>query len=132
MFNPQGDLAPPRVNPTTARLRFVVAALVLLSVACAPGANPHERTVNALGVTAGFWLGLWHGMITPITFVISLFNPHVAIYEVHNRGGWYDAGYVFGLLMSLGGSGRASPRGGPKPPLAPSKGSTAGHQQSTH
>jgi hypothetical protein len=31
---------------------------------------------------AGFWLGLWHGIICPVTFLISLFNDNVNIYEV--------------------------------------------------
>ena len=54
---------------------------------------------------AGFWLGLWHGIIVPITFIISLFSDTVGIYEVHNNGGWYDFGFVIGALVFLGGSG---------------------------
>jgi len=38
------------------------------------------------GSVAGFWLGLWHGLIAPITFVISLFSDNVNFYEVHNNG----------------------------------------------
>ena len=44
-------------------------------------------------------LGLWHGIITPVTFVISLFNENVNIYEVHNNGNWYNFGFVFGLSI---------------------------------
>ena len=54
---------------------------------------------------AGFWLGLWHGIIVPITFIISLFSDTVGIYEVHNNGGWYDFGFVIGASVFLGGSG---------------------------
>ena len=39
---------------------------------------------------AGFWAGLWHGLISPITFIVSLFTPAVRIYEINNRGRWYD------------------------------------------
>jgi hypothetical protein len=53
---------------------------------------------------AGFWAGLWHGLITPITFIVSLFTPNVRIYEIHNRGRWYDFGFVIGLSASVGGS----------------------------
>jgi hypothetical protein len=56
---------------------------------------------------AGFWLGLWHGLITPVTFVISLFTDHVNIYEVHNNGNWYDFGYVLGLMTAFGGAARS-------------------------
>ena len=53
---------------------------------------------------AGFWVGFWHGMIAPITFVISLFNPGVRFYETNNNGGWYDFGFILGASSSLGGS----------------------------
>jgi len=43
-----------------------------------PGAKP-----------AGFWGGLWHGIIAPITFLVSLFVSGVSIYETNNNGRWY-------------------------------------------
>jgi hypothetical protein len=52
----------------------------------------------------GMGRGLWHGVIAPVTFVISLFSANLGIYEVHNNGGWYHAGFLLGLSMSLGGS----------------------------
>ncbi len=51
---------------------------------------------------AGFWAGLWHGLIVIITFIISLFTDKVSIYEINNTGGWYNFGFVLGLLISLG------------------------------
>ena len=36
----------------------------------------------------GFWGGLWHGMIIPISFISSLFNDDVVIYAINNVGGW--------------------------------------------
>jgi hypothetical protein len=52
---------------------------------------------------AGFWLGLWQGLISPITFVISLFTEEVNIYEVQNNGNWYDSGFMLGVAIALGG-----------------------------
>ena len=79
------------------------AAVVLLAVAgCAAGPNPALDTGPD---PAGFWLGLWHGFILPVTFVVSLFTDNVSIYEVQNSGGWYDFGYVLGLVAVLGGGG---------------------------
>ena len=88
-------------------LRFVLLAVVLLLVlsACAAGANPAVDTPSADGDVAGFWLGLWQGIIIPITFIISLFSDTVSIYEGHNDGGWYDFGFVIGAGFFLGGSG---------------------------
>lgn len=60
----------------------------------------------------GFWSGLWHGIIVPVTFVISLFNDQVSIYEVQNRGGWYDFGFVLGVITIFGGGGGGAGRAG--------------------
>lgn len=87
-----------------------VLLLVLLS-ACAAGANPEAGAAGGGGEVAGFWLGLWQGFITPVTFVVSLFTDAVNIYEVHNSGNWYDTGFVLGVSMVLGGGGGASTRG---------------------
>ena len=59
---------------------------------------------------AGFWLGLWHGLILPITFLISLFNDNVGVYEIHNTGGWYDFGFVLGASIIFSSSGHGSAR----------------------
>ena len=53
---------------------------------------------------AGFWVGYWHGMIAPITWIVSLFNHDVRIYETHNNGVWYDLGFILGASSSLGGT----------------------------
>jgi hypothetical protein len=94
-------------------LRCVLLAAVLLLVlsACAAGPNAAVDVPSAEGDVAGFWLGLWHGVIIPITFIISLFSETVNIYEVHNNGGWYDFGFVIGAGVFLGGSGGAGARG---------------------
>jgi hypothetical protein len=84
----------------------VLAVLLLLS-SCAAGPNP---AVDAGPQPAGFWLGLWQGFITPVTFVISLFTDEVTIYEVRNNGGWYDFGYVIGLSAIFSGGGGAAGR----------------------
>lgn len=75
--------------------------------ACAAGANPELGTADVEGDVAGFWLGLWHGIILPVTFVISLFSDTVNIYDVHNNGNWYDLGFALGIGMSVGGSHKA-------------------------
>jgi hypothetical protein len=73
-------------------------AAVLLLGACAAGPNP---SMDSNG--AGFWLGLWHGIIIPVTFVISLFNDNVSIYDVHNNGNWYDFGFMLGIAGPFSG-----------------------------
>lgn len=93
-------------------LAALVAAMVVVLVGCAAGPN------DAVGVgnpdVAGFWLGLWQGLISPVTFVISLFNDNVNVYEVHNSGNWYDFGFILGVSVvfsgSAGSGAAASPR----------------------
>jgi hypothetical protein len=82
---------------------------VFIVTGCA-GPNPLLGTAGNHGV-AGFWAGLWHGLICPISFVISLFNHQVHVYEVHNRGALYDLGFLVGASTCFGSAGRGSHRG---------------------
>lgn len=77
----------------------LVVIVALFMVGCAAGPNSARGIVDSGGNVAGFWSGLWHGMITLITFIISLFTDKVQIYEIHNNGGWYNFGFLFGLLF---------------------------------
>jgi len=81
----------------------LAVALLLLAAACAPGPNSAEKTPDREGRVAGFWKGLWHGLISPVTFIISLFSKTVRLYEVHNNGGWYNFGFVIGAGLFLQG-----------------------------
>ena len=78
----------------TFRFAAALALAALVLTACAAGPN---AAVAAAPDAAGFWLGLWQGLISPITFLISLFTDHVSIYEVHNDGNWYDFGFMIGV-----------------------------------
>ncbi len=90
------------------RVLMVVAVMAVLGLVagCAAGPNP----VQGSGAEAGFWLGVWHGFISPIAFLVSLFNHQVGIYEVYNNGGWYNFGFVFGASLFFGGGGGAGAR----------------------
>ena len=75
------------------RLALLAAALAL--TACAA-----TQTQNAVAPTApGFLLGLWHGFIFPVAWIVSLFTDKVAVYAVPNNGGWYDFGYFLGIVV---------------------------------
>jgi len=77
--------------------------LVVVLGACAAGPNPEVGVASATGEVGGFLPGLWHGIISPITFIISLFTDDVSVYEVHNDGNWYDFGFVLGAGILFGG-----------------------------
>jgi hypothetical protein len=82
-----------------------LAVLVVLTASCIPGANELANSPAEDGKVAGFWQGLWHGIIAPVTFVVSLFAKTVQMYDVHNNGGWYNLGYLVGMAIILGGGG---------------------------
>ena len=96
-------------SPMRYRLLLMIG-FVLVLTACAAGANEAVGIVDADGDVAGFWLGFWHGLIAPITLLISLFKDGVNVYEVHNNGNWYDFGFVFAIVTFLGGSHGARKR----------------------
>ena len=83
----------------------ILISITLLLSACVAGPNQLRNTPDEDGEVAGFWRGIWHGLISPITFVISLFNKSVYVFEVHNNGGWYTFGFLLGASMTFGGSG---------------------------
>ncbi len=76
-----------------------LALLLLLGLAgCVAGPNTAQSV--AVNVAPGFWFGLWHGIIMPVTFVLTLLDPGTMhFYEVANNGGWYNLGFVFGTLV---------------------------------
>lgn len=93
---------------TTNFLGLLLGALFLTG--CAAGPNTVAHIAASDQSIAGFWLGLWHGVISPITFIISLFSNNVSFYEVHNNGGWYNFGFVVGAGILFGSGGKASSR----------------------
>ncbi|GAY07365.1 hypothetical protein [Pseudonocardia sp. N23] len=83
------------------RLLLLAPVVLVLAAGCAAVANP---AVPAAVGAPGFWSGLWHGIILPITFVVSLFVDQVAVYAVPNSGHLYDLGFVLGAcFLSLPG-----------------------------
>ena len=74
-----------------------------------PGTNPLVNEAAENGVVAGVVQGLWHGLIAPVTLIMSFFNENVQMYEVHNNGREYNLGFLLGValvFLVLGFSGR--------------------------
>ena len=74
-----------------------------------PGVNPLANEPAENGRVAGVVQGLWHGIIAPVTLIMSFFNENVQMYEVHNDGKEYNLGYLLGVaivFLILGFSGR--------------------------
>lgn len=67
----------------------------------APGPNPLLNQPDALGRVARAGAGLWHGIIAPVTLVLSFFDPGIQMYEVHNAGSEYDLGFLIGVTVII-------------------------------
>lgn len=79
-------------------IRASLGLVVVFALGCAAG-DPQFSP----GAPAGFFTGIWHGMISVIALVIGIFADSVHVYEIHNTGGWYDFGFVLGILGVWGG-----------------------------
>jgi len=98
--------------PARRALIFLLVLFVLALIGCAAGPNTMAGTSPAPAEEkpAGFFLGLWHGFILFFTFIISLFNRNVNIYEVHNSGILYNLGFLIGVSAFFGGGGHSGKR----------------------
>jgi len=89
-------------NILSGKLLFLIPLLLLLT-ACTAGDT--QFTPES---PAGFWYGLWHGIISVITLIIHIFNQDMLVYEVNNTGGWYDFGFLLGVICIWGGGSHVS------------------------
>jgi len=92
------------MNPRNETAMLAVTCIALLALSgCADKAS---FTTAATMNPVGFWHGLWHGMILPFAWLVSLFDSDVAIYAIYNNGGWYNFGFVLGVGALGGGRAR--------------------------
>jgi hypothetical protein len=55
---------------------FVIGSLFLAGCFPVDGGRPGDDR-------AGFFTGIWHGWIAPISIVLGLFDSQIRVYEVH-------------------------------------------------
>lgn len=72
--------------------------ILLILVGCAPGSG-HSTAEDP----AGFFTGIWHGWIAPISLIWGLFNDSIRVYEPLNTGWWYDFGFYIAIIGGFGG-----------------------------
>ena len=73
---------------------LLLVFVLLLMTGCADTATFSQAGQIEL---VGFWYGLWHGVIFPFAWLVSLFSDGTAIYAIYNNGGWYDFGFFLGV-----------------------------------
>ncbi len=77
---------------------LLAAALTVAASGCFPGTNIYSPREPA-----GFFSGIWHGWIAPVSLVVGLFKPEVRIYEPYNTGWAYDCGFYIAVIAGFGG-----------------------------
>ena len=81
--------------------RLMLFVLPILSVAmcgCFPGGG-----TSSPSEPAGFFTGVWHGWIAPLSLIVGLFKDGIRIYEPYNTGWWYDFGFYISIIAGFGG-----------------------------
>ena len=88
------------------KIVLAVAALLTLS-ACVAGSAESQHAASG-GLLSQLLLGLWHGVIAPVTLIVEVVNrlaPHALpwrlhLYEARDTGVAYDVGFYLGLVGS--------------------------------
>ncbi|HWT75895.1 MAG TPA: hypothetical protein VN258_14420 [Mobilitalea sp.] len=83
--------------------RFLALAILVFLVSLTlAGCIPGDGTYTAED-PAGFFWGIWHGWIAPISLIVGLFNKNIRVYEVMNTGWAYDFGFYIAVISGFGG-----------------------------
>lgn len=83
--------------------RIIIVCILVLSVSLIlTGCIPDDGTYTEEN-PAGFFWGIWHGWIAPISLIVGLFKDNIRIYETVNTGWWYDFGFYIAVISGFGG-----------------------------
>lgn len=81
-------------------LKFLLlfGVVILILSGCIPGDGSHTNDDPA-----GFFWGIWHGWMAPISLIMGIFRDNIRVYEVFNTGWWYDFGFYMAIIGGFGG-----------------------------
>lgn len=77
-------------------MKKIIPLIVIAILISSCTAQTHQIIIHTSVEKCGFWMGIWHGWISPIAFIISLFSDHITVWDVNNNGGWYTFGFLLG------------------------------------
>jgi hypothetical protein len=78
-------------------LALLVAWMTITLCGCFPGGSAYSSSEPA-----GFFSGVWHGWIAPVSLIVGIFKSDVRIYEQINTGWWYDFGFYIAVISGFG------------------------------
>ncbi len=82
---------------TRITIPLLLVALLLVMSSCLPGGGNYSPVDPA-----GFFTGIWHGWIAPISLILGIFNKDITLYETFNTGWWYDFGFYISIIAGFG------------------------------
>ena len=94
-------MTPMSRNSTVLLRTACIFSIALLLAGCAT--QPVMRALNP----PGFFVGLFHGAISPLALIGSIF-AETKIYAFPNTGWLYDFGFMLGLCIWAGGGATAA------------------------
>lgn len=80
---------------------LLVSLLLLLPLGlsgCLPGISNYTAVAPA-----GFFNGVWHGWMAPLSIIMQLFGAPVHMYAEVNTGLGYDIGFYMAVISGFGG-----------------------------
>ena len=80
---------------------FTIAIIIVL-VSTLSGCLPGDGR-GSVDSPVGFFSGIWHGWIAPLSLVVGIFSGNIRVYEVYNTGWWYDLGFYMAIISGFGG-----------------------------
>lgn len=78
-----------------------VVYIVLLVVGSFVYGIPDPVATLVIDTDIGFWAGLFHGVISPISLIVSVFNDTATIYSSNNSGFLYNFGFLVGTALAF-------------------------------
>ena len=84
------------------RKALIATLLVVMLSSCAPGSGEYGDNNEA-----GFFSGVWHGWIAPVTLIVQIFDEDIRVYEPSNTGWFYDFGFYIAVISGFGSIGLA-------------------------
>lgn len=82
--------------------KIILLSLAVLFMFVMTSCIPGDGTYTA-SRPAGFFSGIWHGWLAPISLIIGIFDKNIRVYEVINRGWLYDFGFYISIISGFGG-----------------------------
>ncbi len=79
-------------------LLFILIFVVTMVSGCIPGDGSYGQSYKA-----GFFWGIWHGWIAPVSLILGIFFKNIRVYEVMNTGWFYDLGFYLAIISGFGG-----------------------------